>query len=226
MANHAYASLWCRDFSEANMLASFERLLGTVPSTAGKPTFIALTIRAVDHTETPVIDLDLRAQPHDAAQLIALAVDHLHFDCAYETAALCDFWTWENAENALQKRPQCVALACHGEEYDGAMFEFDGHFQIDLGFEHVFTGHAHLLGFGAVDPSAAPVQHPAEAEFVRRMASPQNLRDYQEKTRENVRMLLDWMARVQATLPLDRYKLWSEGEENFEARLDEILAVR
>jgi hypothetical protein len=26
-------------------------------------------------------------------------------------------------------------------------------------------------------------------------------------------------------LPVERVRLWSEGEENFEARLDEILAV-
>jgi hypothetical protein len=30
---------------------------------------------------------------------------------------------------------------------------------------------------------------------------------------------------VEKALPLERYLLWSEGEENLEARLDEILAV-
>ena len=208
------------------MLAHFERLLATVPAAGGQPQFTALTIRAVDNTETPVLDLDLRGQPHDPAQLIALAREQQHFDCAYETAGSCDLWTWQNSENAWQKRPQRVELTCHGEEYDGGVFESEGHFLIDLGFEHVFTGHAHLLGFGAVDPAAAPVQHPVEAEFVRRMAEPQNLREYQEKTRDNVRLLLDWMSRAQAALPVERFKLWSEGEENFEARLDEILAAR
>lgn len=225
MANHAYASMWCRGFSETTMLAHFQRLLDTAPSTGGKPLFTALTVRAVDSTETPVLDLDLRGQPHSPAELLALAGDP-HVDCAYETATLCDFWTWENAESAWQKRPQRVELICHGEEYDGGAFESEGHFQLDLGFEHLFTGHAHLLGFGAVDPAVARVQHPAEADFVRRMAVPENLREYQEKTRENVRVLLDWMSRAQAALPLERFQLWSEGEENFEARLDEILAAR
>jgi hypothetical protein len=31
---------------------------------------------------------------------------------------------------------------------------------------------------------------------------------------------------AEETLPIGRIRLWSEGEENFEARLDEILAVR
>jgi hypothetical protein len=34
------------------------------------------------------------------------------------------------------------------------------------------------------------------------------------------------MQAVEQALPVERYRLWSEGEENFEARLDEILAVR
>jgi hypothetical protein len=31
---------------------------------------------------------------------------------------------------------------------------------------------------------------------------------------------------VERTLPVERFSLWSEGEENLEARLDDILAAR
>jgi hypothetical protein len=58
------------------------------------------------------------------------------------------------------------------------------------------------------------------------MSQPQNLREYQEKTRENIKKLMGWMRAVEEALPVERFRLWSEGEENFEARLDEILAVR
>jgi hypothetical protein len=34
------------------------------------------------------------------------------------------------------------------------------------------------------------------------------------------------MERVESALPVERYRLWSEGEENFEARMEEILATR
>jgi hypothetical protein len=34
------------------------------------------------------------------------------------------------------------------------------------------------------------------------------------------------MRAVEDALPVERFRLWSEGEENFEARLDHILAVR
>jgi len=58
------------------------------------------------------------------------------------------------------------------------------------------------------------------------MSQPENLQAYQEKTRENIKKLYDWIAQVETALPVERYQLWSEGEENFEARIEEILAAR
>ena len=68
--------------------------------------------------------------------------------------------------------------------------------------------------------------HPEEANFLESMAKPANLQMYQEKTRENIKNLFDWVRRIEDTLPIARLRLWSEGEENFEARLEEILAAR
>lgn len=58
------------------------------------------------------------------------------------------------------------------------------------------------------------------------MSDAANLRSYQEKTQENVRVLQDWMHKAQMALPVEKFVLWSEGKDNFEARLDEILAAR
>ncbi len=58
------------------------------------------------------------------------------------------------------------------------------------------------------------------------MAKPANLLLYQEKTRENIKALFDWVRRIEKALPVAKLRLWSEGEENFEARLEEILAAR
>ena len=49
---------------------------------------------------------------------------------------------------------------------------------------------------------------------------------YRGKTQENTRKLLDWVRRIEKTVPVERVWLWSEGDENFEATLDEILAAR
>ena len=43
------------------------------------------------------------------------------------------------------------------------------------------------------------------------------------KLRENVVALQNWMAQVKQVVPLDRYSLWSEEDENFEARLHALV---
>lgn len=58
------------------------------------------------------------------------------------------------------------------------------------------------------------------------MAWPENLEKYQGKTRENIRKVFDWVERIDLALPVERVRLWSEGEEDFEARLQEIVAAR
>ena len=57
------------------------------------------------------------------------------------------------------------------------------------------------------------------------MAWPENLEKYRDGTRENVRRLLEWMRRIEGAIPLERVQLWSEGEENFEARVKEIIGA-
>jgi hypothetical protein len=58
------------------------------------------------------------------------------------------------------------------------------------------------------------------------MAKPANLLLYKDKTRENIKALFAWVRRIETALPVRQLRLWSEGEENFEARLEEILAAR
>jgi hypothetical protein len=52
------------------------------------------------------------------------------------------------------------------------------------------------------------------------------LKEYHAKTRENIKELFSWVERIEGALPVERSELWSEGEENFEARLDAILGQR
>jgi hypothetical protein len=58
------------------------------------------------------------------------------------------------------------------------------------------------------------------------MAAGGNLKEYHAKTRANIQQLFGWVEAIQSALPVERSELWSEGEENFEARLDAILAQR
>jgi hypothetical protein len=223
MSNRAYLSLWAKDFGEAVMLDRFEKLLETVPLSAVRPGFDTLIVRAVSPEETPLVERDLRAAPTGAADVIELAKECPHADCCYEVEADWDLWTYDAEKDEWVLGPQKLQILCLGEEYDNEAWHEVGHFWIHAGFEHLFTGHAGLLG--AAPAEAAPA-HPAESEFLERMRRPGSLNDYRQRTQDNIRKLMGWVERIDRALPLDRWSLWSEGEANFEARMESILAGR
>ncbi len=235
MANRAYAALWLRartdgsETGESDPLAHFERLLRTVPFSRTRQGFFSLVIRAVNPSETPLIEHDLRASPATSLEVMELARVHAYPDTAFEVEACWDLWVRDAESGIWSEQPQKLEIIAQGADYDKGASAESGDFVADLGFEHLFTGHAHLLAApamaGAGGASGRP-EHPEEAEFLAAMARPENLREYREKTCENIRSLMNWVRAAEATTPAERSRLWSEGEENFEALLDEILAAR
>jgi hypothetical protein len=223
MPNRAYVSLWIRGFDEANMLSHFEKFLAAVPLSAGPLGFTELVIRAVDFTETPLEEHDLRGQLITPGEIVEIAKEHQADDVGFEVAARWDLWIRDMETASWKESPEPLTLFCNGPRYDGGVFTESGHFMADLGFEHLFTGHAGLLATETAH--VAEPEHPDEARFLMWMSQPQNLREYQQKTRENIRKVMSWMRTVEETIPVERVRLWSEGEQNFEARLDEILAL-
>ena len=223
MANQAYLSVRCKEFPEERVLEYFRAFLETVPFSTSRPGFTHLTIRAVDASQPPILEQDLRMMPLDAEAIVQIAAEQLHSDCAYEVGSFWDLAEFDAASGKSKVEPHALEIVCRGEDYDDGEWRERGHFEVDLGFEHLFTGHAGLLG-GRGARSLA--QSPEEARFLEAMAWPENLDKYQEKTRENIRKLLDWVRRIEKAVPVERAWLWSEGEENFEARLEEIVATR
>ena len=171
MPNHAYASIWCRDFSEEVMLERLGRFLSTVPFSAGRQGFTDFAIRAIGPAETPLLEPDFRSSPAAAAVLVELARDHLHPDSAYEARAFWDLWVPSVPAGAAAPRwlsqPEPLEVFCYGEQYDDGDWKENGHFEVDAGLEHLFTGHARLLGFGS-EPLDGP-QNPEEERFVEMM---------------------------------------------------------
>ena len=226
MANHAYLRVWTRDFSLETMLAEFARFLTSAPLSAAQETFSELIVQAVDATEIPVAEWDLRPLKMGPAEVTALAVQHLNADTAYIANATWDLWGFDIESLKWQHKPEPLALACYGAEYDGGLAAMAGHFSADLGFEHFFTGHGGLLAPGAASNPFDSSDHPMEHTFRQWMKAPGNLKEYHAKTRENIQRLFHWVEAVERALPVERSELWSEGEENFEARLDAILAQK
>lgn len=226
MANRAYLRIWTRDFSEATMIAEFARFLTTAPLSVSRPTFTGLTVQPVDSTQTPVAEWDLRGQGYGPAEVAALAAQHLNADSAYFATAEWDIWRLDVDSLKWRHEPQPLLLVCHGPEYDDGFAATAGHFTADLGFEHSFTGHGGLLAPGAASNPFASSEHPVEHTFLRWMSTGGNLKEYHAKTSANIQQLFSWVEAIEAALPTERSELWSEGEENFEARLDAILARR
>jgi hypothetical protein len=224
MPNQSYLNVWCKDFPEDRILERLGTFLTTVPFSATKPGFTQLTIRAIDATESPLLEQDLRAVPLDAAGIVEIARDHMQADCSCEVHCHWDLWVFDPETAGMKSVPQPLTIFCYGQDYDGSLWRESGHFEAELGFEHFFTGHAGLLGIRQ-RPTTVP-QSTQEAHFLEAMAWPENLKAYQEKTQENIRKLLDWVRAIERAVPVERVRMWSEGEENFEARVEEILAAR
>jgi hypothetical protein len=226
MANRAYLRVWTRDFSEATMIAEFARFMTTAPLSASQSAFSELVVQAVDATESPVAEWDLRDQNYGPAELAALAAQHLNADTAFFATASWDLWRFDVETLTWRHEAQPLVLACHGPAYDEDFAATAGHFSADLGFEHLFTGHGGILAPGAASNPFASSDHPVEHTFRQWMAASGNLKEYHAKTRENIQQLFNWMEAIERALPVERSALWSEGEENFESRLDAILAQR
>lgn len=231
MANHAYLRVWTRNFSLETMIAEFARFLTTAPLSPSNDTFDELIVQAVDPGETPIAEWDLRPLKAGPAEVAAIAAQHLDSDTAYFASSAWDLWAFDMDKLKWQRKPEPLELACHGLAYDGGIAASAGHFQADLGFEHFFTGHAGLLVPNTASNCKPPnssnsSEHPVEHTFRQWMAASNNLKEYHAKTRENIQQLFHWVDAIERALPVERTELWSEGEENMEARLDEILAQR
>lgn len=226
MANRAYLRVWTRDFSRETLLAEFARFLTTAPLTEGEHKFRLLTVQAVDSTETPVAEWDLKDGTFGPAEVAALCAQYLEEDIAFIVDAQWDLWSFDIDTLKWIHGPQPLTLICNGPAYDEGVAATAGHFHADLGFEHLFTGHGGLLAPGAAKNPFDTSDHPIEKTFRNWMASSENLKQYHQKTRENIQQLFAWVEAIQAALPVERSDLWSEGEDNFEARLDAILAQR
>jgi hypothetical protein len=226
MANRAYLRVWTKDFSESTMIPEFARFLATAPLSASENGFSSLIVQPLDATESPLAEWDLRGRGFGPAEVAALAAQYLNADTAFFVSAKWDLWTFNADTLTWRHEPQPLLLMCHGPEYDDDIAATAGHFAADLGFEHFFTGHGGLLAPGVASNPFASSEHPIEHTFRRWMSESNNLKEYHAKTRENIQQLFNWIEAIERALPVERSELSSEGEANFEARLDAIVAQR
>jgi hypothetical protein len=216
------------------MLSHFESLLSTVPSSATRPGFTELIIRAVSFGEPPVIEHDLRQPPLNAGEIAAAAGELVHSDVAFEVEAHWDLWSLTGEQKTWKLGAQRLEILCQGPDYDDGASAERGHILVDLGFEDLFTGESHGLDLAGkvLDRGQAldtPPSEEAEREFMQSLAQPAALREFQnqarEKTVDNINRLQNWMRRILSDVAAERVKLWSDDQEDFEERLDAIQSA-
>src|SRR5271167_4867441 len=202
MANRAYLRVWTRDFCEQTMIAEFTRFLTTAPLTESGGGFRQLIVQPVDTTETPIAEWDLKMGTFGPAEVAALAAQNLAADTAYIVDAKWDLWNFDIETLKWKRAPLPLEILCQGPLYDDGIAASTGHFVADLGFEHLFTGHAGLLAPGAARNPFETSDHPLEKTFRSWMTSGENLNQYHQKTKENIKKLFRWVEAIEAALPV------------------------
>ncbi len=225
MLNCAYSGFWLRGYSKANMLEDFRRFLELFPFAAARPGLHSLTIRAVDAAQVALVQRDYRLEPMRPDEWLEVAQEFLHDDSAYEASAYWDLWTLSRAAETWQWRleAQPVELVCNGTTYDDEVYRELGHFHLVAGPEHLFVGLTGILPPDAVAFSASGFEE--ETRLVNYMSDEAHRREYLTKTQDNIRRLLGWARKVERSLPVERMRLWSEGEQDFRERIESIVAA-
>lgn len=221
MANYAYLSLWFRDFTIERGAHHLEALLTLFPVSKARADY-RLIIRSLD----PSQGISLEREPlSDPAEVRELASQFLHDDTSFEVTAFWDLWQWRQPEGLKiewEQKPSQVELLLQGEQFDEGRFRETGHVWLRLGPEHLFTGHAGALTGAELKPEDFTTR--AENEFAWALQEPQTLHDYRSYTRKNIRIVCGFLREIETSLPLERYRLWSEGEAGFDKLTGEILA--
>ncbi len=185
MPEQIFLSLWLRDYSFSNMPAHFQKLLERFPFSTQAPAAPTIKIYAIEYAEPPA--LEQRLLPGvSAAEIVDMAREFLHEDCACVVEAHWDLWQYEGIWKLL---PSPVILSCHGPLFESVAGD---HLRIEAGLD------AHFL------PQPEAPGHLA-------------------KVQSNIRSLLRLTRELEARLPIERRRLWTETGESFLEKLQASL---
>ncbi len=155
---------------------------------AQRPGIVYLALHPVSWNEPTILEQRFRpgVLPEQA---VLIASDLLHEDYAYRFEAFWDLWAvTENGDWALQ--PSQVNFLVHGTEFDGGVYEQEGHIEVDLGLDSPFL------------QEDVPLTIEAAA-----------------RVRANVQKLVEFTTKVEKNAGANARMLWSESDQNFAQRL-------
>ena len=119
-----------------------------------------------------------------------IASDFLHEDYAYLFEASWDLWAPADETPQWSRQALPVNFIVHGSEFDGGVFEQEGHIEIDFGLDTPFL--------------QEEVQLTAEAET---------------RVRANVQKLVEFTGKAEKASGAGARLLWSESGDNLAQKL-------
>jgi hypothetical protein len=199
MADQLYLSLWYPNFRLMALPAALEKVMDQFAVVAGSSRVKAVTVYPISWTEPPVYQrvYDEEHEPDTEASqprpAIAVAMEILHDDFAYEFELVWELWVPEiggGLNPMWKKEPRVVRVVGYGPEFDEGAYEQNGHIRIDFGPDTPFLQED-------VDLDEETAVH----------------------VKQNVQMLVDFTNTVQHNGGISSRLLWSESGESLAQKL-------
>jgi len=188
MPDPLYLSLWFPSFEVDDVLPHALAVMRQFSFSVQQPGITYLALHPVSWSEPTI--LERRFRPGITAEAaVLIASDLLHEDYAYMFEAFWDLWiVAENGEWTLQPSP--AKFLVHGTEFDDAVYQQEGHIQVDLGLDSPFL------------QEEVPLSVEAAA-----------------RVRANVQKLVEFTSKVEKNSGASARLLWSESDQNFAQKL-------
>ncbi|HLJ90155.1 MAG TPA: hypothetical protein VKZ53_25315 [Candidatus Angelobacter sp.] len=196
MADRLYLNVWFPSFREAEMTPRLLSILRQFPFSAKREGIGYLAVHSVSYSE-PVLfhqTFDYRVDPEKA---LVLAGEFPHEDNAYELEALWDLWVPVQEGDLDAKweiNPELVKFTAFGAKFEDAVYQQNGHIQIDFGLDAPFL-----------------------YEDVELTTS------VEQRIKLNVQKLVGFTTAIEKNCGISGRVLWSESEDNLAQKLIERL---
>src|SRR5580698_7283985 len=132
MADQLYLSYALGNYSQANMLRHYEKLLSLFPFSRLARNPSTFKVIPVDYSEPAILEVPMTA-PVAIDQVLAAAKDFENPDSCYRLETWWDLWQFDTE---WKLTPSGAALVCFGPRFE---HEDDSHLEIEFGID------AHLL---------------------------------------------------------------------------------
>ena len=189
MADSLYFSLWFSDFSTESMFVRALAVMREFPFSQSRPGITALALHPVAWTEPTILEEQF-APGALPEEAAAIASGLVHEDYAYTFEANWDLWKPRQSPAEWILEPSIVKFIVRGEEFEEGEAKTRGDIEIDFGLDAPFL-HEEL----------------------------QLSEELEARVRANVKVLVDFINRVEKSVGTSARLLWSESGENLAQKL-------